>query len=229
MPVRRPAARFGARSPSPRSRRPPVPVGTPDFLRTRRYSRFVTLMKVALPLIAMGLIAAIAVWPSLRSVGENLAQQRLVDQGRTEVVDARFYSRDENNRPYSVTSESAVQVAGNDNLVDLMRPTAEFTQAGGSWVTMRADRGLYDQNSGLLQLYDNVHVLRDDGLEFTTTQADVDTENGTARGDEPVDGQGPSGEIKASGFRIFDHGDTVVFTRGSEARIAGQSQTEEEP
>jgi lipopolysaccharide export system protein LptC len=35
---------------------------------------------------------------------------------------------------------------------------------------------------------------------------------GTAYGQEPIEGQGPFGNIKAQGFRVIDRGERVIFT-----------------
>ena len=104
------------------------------------------------------------------------------------------------------------------------KPVAEITQADGTWITMSGDQGRYHQPSGHLLMMGHVHVLRDDGFEFFTSLAHMDTRSGTAWGDEHVDGQGPSGEITADGFRIYDHGRTVTFLQGSSATVSGSGQ-----
>lgn len=186
------------------------------------HSRRVRLLKVALPLIALCMVGLLAAWPSMRDSGHGTT---IIDRGRTEVVNARFFGRDRENRPYSISSAAAMEVLGDDSLIDLMRPVTEFTQSGGTWVTMRSDEGRYNKESGMLYLFGNVHVLRDDGMEFATRTAMIDTEAGTAWGDERTIGQGPSGEIRAEGFRLYDNGETVTFVNASTAKVAAQSAT----
>jgi len=172
-----------------------------------------------LPAVAIVLLGLLAAWPRLIETADTVAL--VVDRGRNEVVNAKFFGRDTGNQPYSVTSETAVQRQDHPDLVDMAKPSAEFTQRTGLWVTLSADRGIYHQESGHLEMYDTVHVLRDDGLEFTTAQALVDTKAGTAEGDRPVTGQSPTGEIDAQGFRIHDFGNTVVFLLQSRATLSG--------
>lgn len=202
--------------------RPRSADGTGDqrFRTGAKYSRFVRMMKVMLPLLATALIGLVAAWPSFRDVTSS---GKLQDRGQTEVVNARFFGRDRNNRPYSVTSIAAIQDSQQPSVVNLTKPTAEFTQASGSWVTMEALRGRYNQEDGRLVLIDNVHILRDDGLEFSTSVAEADTKAGTAWGNQKVVGQGPTGEIRAGGFRLYDNGNRIEFIKSSTATITGRT------
>jgi lipopolysaccharide export system protein LptC len=96
--------------------------------------------------------------------------------------------------------------------MDLVRPEAELTRSDGTWVTIRADRGRYNEETGKLLLIGHVNLFHDRGYEFLTDEAHVDTRLGNAWGDLPVTGQGPLGELFGSGFRLYDNGRTVVVT-----------------
>ncbi|CAK0751450.1 lipopolysaccharide export system protein LptC [Azospirillaceae bacterium] len=190
-----------------------------DSLRVARmYSRFVLLMKIALPLAALALVITISTWPKLRDVGRVSFPR---DKGRLEMSKARYMSLDAQGRPFSVIAERATQDVANQDIVNLIGPVTEVTQKDGNWVTMRSDRGRFDQKSGYLLLLDNVHLLRDDGFEFTTALAHIDTKAGEGWGDRHVVGQGPSGEINADGFRMMDQGQTIIFTNRAETAITG--------
>ena len=54
-------------------------------------------------------------------------------------------------------------------------------------------------------------MFHDQGYEFQTATARVDLENSTASGDEPIDGQGPFGILKAQGFRVLESGERIFF------------------
>lgn len=186
----------------------------------RAHSRFVSLMKVVLPVTAFGLLALLLAWPMIQEAGRALPGD---DKGQLEMVNARYFSVDDSNQPFSVTSESAVQSADEPGMVDLIKPETEMTQVDGKWVFLRSERGRYNQDTGLLLLLDSVKVFQDDGYEFTTDEAYVQARQGDAWGDHPVVGQGPFGEIHGQGFRIVDHGRTVVFTGASTMTLPGSS------
>ncbi|NYZ16268.1 LPS export ABC transporter periplasmic protein LptC [Azospirillum sp. RWY-5-1] len=188
---------------------------------SRGYSRFVTLLKFVLPALALAMLALVAAWPTLT----ELPSARIAaDKGQLEMIKPRYFSADEQNQPYSLTASRADQSEEQPGLVALDKPEAEMTETGGTWVTLRSDRGWYDRTTGILRMVGGVRVLRDDGSEFTTDEAYSDVRAGTAWGDHHVVGQGPQGEIDAIGFRMSDRGKTMVFLNDSKANVAPGAQ-----
>lgn len=183
---------------------------------SRVYSRFVTAMKFSLPALALAVLAMLAAWPSLN----NLPRPRIgADKGQLEMIKPRYFSADEHNQPFSVVAAQADQSADQPGIIVLEKPEAEMTEKEGTWVNIRSDKGWYNQETGILKMRGNVRVMRDDGNEFTTTEADTDVRKGTAWGDQHVTGQGPQGEINAQGFRLSDRGKTMVFLNQSKAEV----------
>jgi lipopolysaccharide export system protein LptC len=82
----------------------------------------------------------------------------------------------------------------------------------GTWLALTAKVGYYDRQTELLDLVGDVNLFHDQGFEVRTEKAQVDLKGGTASGDLPVEGQGPSGTLTAEGFRAIDSGKTVIFT-----------------
>lgn len=192
---------------------PPRPGPLPRGYRVtgtgRGYSRFVALLKVMLPILAFGILAMLVAWPSLQ---DTAAPQSAPDGRELEMMKPRYVGLDDGNRPFSVVADEAVRPATEPSVMDLVRPEAEMTRDDGTWVTIRADRGRYNEQSGKLLLMGHVNLFHDRGYEFLTDEAHVDTKLGTAWGDRPVTGQGPLGELFGSGFRLYDGGKTIVVT-----------------
>ncbi|HYD68647.1 LPS export ABC transporter periplasmic protein LptC [Azospirillum sp.] len=182
----------------------------------RVYSRFVSLMKFALPALALAMLALVAAWPSLT---EPPKPKIVADKGQLEMIKPRYFSADEQNQPFSLVAVRAEQSADQPGIVLLDRPEAEMTEKNGTWVTLRSDFGWYDQNTGILKMRGAVHVMRDDGNEFTTDEAFADVRAGNAWGDVKVAGQGPQGEINAQGFRMTERGKVVQFLNSSTATV----------
>lgn len=183
---------------------------------SRGYTRFVTWMKFALPALALAMVALLAAWPSLT----ELPRARIsADKGQLEMLKPRYYSADERNQPFSVVATKADKSADQPNIVLMEDPVAEMTQTDGTWVTIKSDKGWYNQETGILKMRGHVHVMRDDGNEFTTEEAESDVRKGAAWGDAHVDGQGPQGLINAEGFRMSDRGKTITFLNQSKANV----------
>ena len=86
----------------------------------------------------------------------------------------------------------------------------------GALVDVTAATAVYQSHAQLLDLFDNVNMIHENGTRFVTQRAHADLSNNTAKGDDPVSGHGPSGDIAAQGFRILEKGDTIIFTGKSD-------------
>ena len=181
-----------------------------------RHTQLVRRLKITLPLLALVAVALVATWPYITTT-QTIANK--IDKSQTTMVNARYLARDKNDNPFSLSAKSAALVPDAPNLVDLIQPEGEMTQSNGSWLTMNSLRGRYNQDDGRLLMLDNVHLLRDDGFEFVTDEAEIDTKTGNAWGNHPVTGQGPNGEIHADGFVATDRGKTISFIHGSSAKV----------
>jgi lipopolysaccharide export system protein LptC len=183
----------------------------------RHYSRFVALMKVALPAIAVALIGTVALWPQLRNFGEGGFTLSFADMGRQatgsqRLVNARYYGTDDDDQPFTITADLAEETAPGSARLRLDNPKADITLEDGSWVMLGADEGVYGEDTDVLRLSGAVNLFHDAGYELHTTAATINIVAGTASGDRPVRGQGPFGELTAEGFRLADTGRRIEFT-----------------
>ncbi len=184
---------------------------------SHRYTRFVGLMKIMLPAVAIALVGAVALWPQLQDIGEDGFSISFADvgrdaAGRQRLVNARYYGTDGDSQPYTITADLAEETAPGSSRVRLDAPKADITLNDGSWIMLGADEGLYSQGSGTLDLTGAVNLFHDAGYELHTTEATIHMAEGEAVGTAPVRGQGPFGELTAEGFRLTDTGRRVEFT-----------------
>ncbi len=193
---------------------------------SERHSQLVRQLKIGLPLVALALVALVASWPYI--IAAQLEPSK-IDKSQTTMVNPRYLSRDKQNRPFSLNAKTATVVPGANNLVDLVQLEGEVTQANNSWVTVSSERGRYNQDDGRLLMLDKVHLLRDDGFEFFTDEAEIDTKTGNAWGNHPVTGHGPNGEIHADGFVATDYGKTITFKQSSSARVLATPSPQPHP
>jgi lipopolysaccharide export system protein LptC len=180
------------------------------------YSRFVALMKLLLPAIAVGLVLLIAVWPRLElAMGHFRLKLPKIDIGdarELRMVNARYSGIDKHHRPYVLTADTAQQMPNQSDLVSLEGPKADMTMNSGAWIALTADTGVYLTQPQLLDLFGDVKLFHDRGYDLSTESAHVDLKAGTAEGHEPVEGQGVLGDVTSQGFRLEDHGAVIVFT-----------------
>jgi lipopolysaccharide export system protein LptC len=179
------------------------------------YSSFVRLAKYFLPLVAGIVILLLAVWPELKSYPEKfslgLSDFKVETAGGQRVINARFTGVDSENRPFLITAESVAQAISSKDGVQLLKPKADVTLAGDSWVAIAAPAGLFRRTDENLYLTGGVDLYHDGGYEFRTAEAKLDFRKSSATGSAPVYGQGPFGTIEAEGFQILGTGDSIHF------------------
>lgn len=179
------------------------------------YSRFVGLMRIALPAIAGVLVLLIVVVPMFSAnddefrVGDSSGKGFAVDA--LSMVNARYFGTDAKGQPFSVTAKSVRERTGADRRIELAWPQADITLNGGTWMSVEAEGGLYDRSTESLDLSGGVSLFQDQGYEMHTTAATVNLKDGAASSRQPVSGQGPFGELTANGFDLHDKGTVVMF------------------
>lgn len=189
-----------------------------------RHSRRVALLKRVLPVIGAILLVTVAVWPQLGPFWESVRLGFPVDLREARelrMLNPRYAGIDRFDRPYVVTSAIGRQVPNRDDLMALERPRAEMTMRPGALVVMTAATAMYQAQAQLLDLFDDVTLVHENGTRFVTKTAHVDVSANIAEGHDPVSGRGPSGDIAAQGFRILDKGDRVIFTGKSNLLLKG--------
>jgi lipopolysaccharide export system protein LptC len=185
-----------------------------------RHSRRVALLKRVLPVIGVALLLLVAIWPRLAPLWDRmrlaLPAIDLREAKELQMVNPRYAGVDRTGRPFVVTAASGRQVPDRQDLMSLRSPRADVKSQGGADIVLTAATGVYQSQGQLLDLFGEVTLVHQNGTRFVTKSARVDATSSTAKGNEPVQGHGPSGDIKAHGFEVLDKGDTILFTGRSE-------------
>jgi len=193
------------------------------------YSRRVALLKRALPALGVLLLLLIAVWPQLAPIWERMRFAfpaiDLRDARELRMLNPRYAGTDRSGRPYVVTAAVGHQVPDRQDLMSLEGARAEIKSHSGADVVVTAETGVYQSQAQLLDLFGNVTLTHENGTRFVTRRARLDVAHNAAEGNDPIEGHGPSGDIKAQGFRIYEKGDTVIFTGNSETLLRGAKVT----
>lgn len=189
----------------------------------------VRLLKRVLPLAAVLLLAAIALWPQWQGTDE--ARRFTFRRGATDLLneplrmrDAIFRGIDERGRPYTVTAQQAIQVGQGDDTIDLVQPKADITLEDGTWALVQSVHGTYRRIPQLLELDGGVILNHDAGYEVRTESATINLRDQTAQGDRPVAGQGPFGTIEGTGFQADDAAKVLVVTGPATLVLQGLEQ-----
>ncbi len=182
-----------------------------------QYSRFVALMKIALPSAAGFLLLLVVLLPQLRRDADRYRIDTEIsdapsDDNNLSMTNARYFGTDDEGQPYSVLANGVRQRPENQETIELNGPSAEISLKDGKFLSAKANAGLYNREDKKLDLSGNVDVGEENGYRFKTNSALVNLDEGTATGKEPVTGEGPLGTMEAQeGFNLLDRGRNVHF------------------
>ena len=177
--------------------------------RSGANSRAVGVLRWVLPLMALLILGLLILLPMLRV--DKLALTVAQNIPNLVVENLRLTGMDASNQPYSLNAARALKVATVPDMVDLESPSGEMTLNSGAWLSGRAQHGRYDQKKQRLWLGGEVQLFHDEGYQFNTSEAQVNLENNTAWGDQPVLIQGGFGEITGQGFRVLEKGTVIII------------------
>lgn len=183
---------------------------------TARYSRFVSSLRVILPVGAAFILMVLFILPNVN--GSNVEPKKATASDAT-MKAPHYTSRDDEGRPYAVDADEARQHQGAAGVTDLANPKAVIDLNNGQKINADAKDAQYDQNTGKLNVQNGLVIRRSDGATFTTDEAHVDINGKNAEGNKPVLLQGNFGEVRGQGFKALDGGKTFIFTGESSAKL----------
>jgi lipopolysaccharide export system protein LptC len=188
--------------------RPRAPV-SPRLARPRWG---VGVAKWLLPVLALALLSALALWPEIARETDRarLTYRRDAIMPQSgEMTDAAYHGVDERGRPFTMTAAAARQIS--PERVNLTEPKGDVTLESGNWMLVQSHHGVYLQHLGDLDLSQEVIIYRDDGTTIITDAATVDLKAGAAAGADLVHAEGPFGVLDAQGFALTDKGTAIQF------------------
>jgi len=184
---------------------------------------FVGVLKLVLPVSALGLLATIIAWPFLGGGGAYLPEQAELEQEGVRdvrVFEAEYAGSLDNGVTYVLTADQTAQPRIDSPVVSLDGPRGKARNSAGGIYTFQAVNGRIDQRNGELTLWGDVKAVRDGAYTITTGQVTIDLKTQGGHSDMPVRIQGPGMDIAAAGFTFQDMGSRVELTGASRIRLA---------
>jgi lipopolysaccharide export system protein LptC len=180
--------------------------------RWRQRSRRIVFYRKALPWTMLAIVVAVAAWVALRAY---LSARQLDVAGATSAIhmtNPKFYGRDSEGRSFQLSAKDAVRDVKNNNLVTLTQPGMMLDSGGKQPVKVAGGRGVYREDTKMLQLDQGVVLQDGRGSVFHSAEASVDTRAGVVNGQKDVNGIGPLGRVAASSYAVYENGGRVTFS-----------------
>lgn len=194
----------------------------------RRHSSRVRILKIVLPLAAIGLVVVFVGQSWLTSVpieGVSI-EGTVIEDGRLVMTNPSIDGHTGDNVPYSVTARRAIQEIGDAQRVDLEGIDATLPLKDGRSARISAEKGHLDRDANMLDITSPMTVETDDGMTARFRSASVDISNGELTTGEPVDITMDGTQISADTMQLLDNGARIVFENRVRMEIdARQLQT----
>jgi lipopolysaccharide export system protein LptC len=201
----------------------------------RRYSVFVKFMKGVLPMGALALGVAVAVYAlQPRDVGRMaMTFERL---GRVEgdlaMIKPRLTGVDNDGLPFVITASRATQEARGSDRVRLEEVGADISLKDGTALHVTAGQGVVDTKTHVLEVSGGMHITSQDGYDAKMQSAVADLKNGTVHGEHGIEADGSMGHITAQRFALnretrqlkFDGNVHMIINGGASLPIRGPQQ-----
>lgn len=177
------------------------------------YTRFVRFMRLALPLLALIIVAVVVAWPNMDKAPPAVADDpQHPKTGSNELVNPRYESEDDKGQPYILTAVRAMQSAQDPDVVLLEKPHGVASLLNGTKIDVEAVRGAYRQKAQRLMLEGKVVLLQSQGYRFDTERMMIDMQAKKSWTDTAVTGDGPAGSVTATGMQMTDNDGVLIFT-----------------
>ncbi|MBT5389191.1 MAG: LPS export ABC transporter periplasmic protein LptC [Alphaproteobacteria bacterium] len=167
----------------------------------------ISLLKKGIVAVVFVLLGILLFWPYLSRVSyepqdlRNSTSELKEEIEKKLVMNPHYEGVDEKNRPYEIKAVSALNET--EDRVRLNHPYGSLTLEDGTFMTLKANEGVFHSQDRELTLKGNV-ILNHDGYVFETTAVDANIANKTAQGVDPVWGYGGYGKIYAKeGFEMI--------------------------
>ena len=187
------------------------------------YSSFVKWVKVILPLMVLGIIGLLIIYPQLSNIETSpLTKEDLtaLQKAETEnnLLKPVYNTLDSEGQPFSITAEEARQERDNSEKVYLVKPTAEMNAEDNKLYLNAAD-GEYDQNKKILILKNGVTLKDDQNNVLTTDDLTTSLADNKAESKSPAKLTTDQGVIEGRSVSIDHKNQTTTFQGPAKAVI----------
>lgn len=183
------------------------------------YSRMVSFLKVALPLVALGLLSTLFLLSSRIEPGETIpfAEGEIADRIAGQQVTGPFFSS-VTGAGDEITFSAKDLVTGLNSTNEARDVFARLDFFGGGSVTMVANRGEIRADSEQIDLEGDILIDSTTGYRMRTDTLSAELNQLDINAPGEVQATGPAGNLTAGNMRIFtvdsDQGAQLLFSGG---------------
>ena len=174
-------------------------------LNANSYEKSLFIRKLyykSVPYILSVFLITIFFWSTIN----DLYQEKKIVSGITEnqkkTKNFTFQGIDELNQPFYLHAKKYQKITNNNNKLLFEKPSAEINLKKGKWLTMNAEKGVFDIEKQTLELIENVIFLHSDGEQIDTNNAIIDLKNAKIYGNKKIFGKNETISFSSEGFEV---------------------------
>ena len=186
------------------------------FAAARSHSRFVKLLKFAIPagsLLAVGLVVAWSLFNPFARIPGLTVGPISMSGSKIAMESPRLTGFRKDNRAYEVTATTAYQDIRKPNVIELKDMKARLAiDDAGTMANLVSRTGIFDTGKEHLDLRDEIRVWTETGEQVELKSASIDFKTGSGVSHEAVKITTPTLKLDANGMEIGDNGQRITFT-----------------
>ncbi len=192
------------------------------FRQARWHSLWVKTLRIALPLICVGVFGAYGL-AVMRSAGwgEKLPQLPLpkVDPLNLTMENPHYEGYSKDGGRYVVSADTARQELSNLGVFKLDGIRARLTQTDATTTEFVAKMGVYDSKTALIELAERIKVTSSNGLVAHLTQATIESKEGRIASTQPVEVELPNANVRSRAMTLHHKTREIAFIDEVRARL----------
>ena len=185
------------------------------------HDRLIKILAIGLPMATGAIVAFLVLTPlAPRSEVSFILDRDKVEQidERLRIDKATYRGSDNQGRPFSLTSNRAVQQSSAEGIVRLEDVVAQILLRDGP-ARISAEGGAYTIDEELLNVQGPVMLRATDGYELVARGVSVDLKDQLLIGDDGVSGAVPAGTFSADSLRVDLEARTILLDGNARLRM----------
>lgn len=186
--------------------------------KARSHSLFVRFLRIALPVLMVGVITTLAVLVAQHALRRHAAARQDISTP-IRMTNPHFFGRDNQGRAFTLGARQAARDERSLQVVLLQFPVLTLDAGGTHPSSLTADSGVYHEDTRMLLLHGHVRGDNAANARFATNDAIVNTRTGSVTGPGTLATQTAQGAVKSNAYDVYNKGDRVIFKGGVHARL----------
>jgi len=200
--------------------------------RARRHTSVVYFLRWSLPALAAGVVC-LYVAMVLETIGwvqglPQMAIPTIIPKNLT-MDNPRYEGFNKDGGSYVVTAKTAIQSLVDLSQIKLNGINGDLTDANKAKTNLKAAHGLYNSKTKLLELFDGIDIVSQDGMHARLSRATVFTEKNLVVTKEPVVVDMPAGTIRSKEMTLRNETRQVTFLNDVKAHLIPNKNGKQKP